>query len=93
MNVAETVELDKEIAHTHMGFEEQAIVKFDKPKIFAYKANVNEISDYLLRLMNDENLRWIMGERGRAHAARNFEYRMIARRIAGEIKRTLGMSM
>lgn len=85
-SVAETVELNQEIIHPHMGFEEQGVVKFDKPKIFAYRANVSEITDYLLKLMNDEDLRRKMGNRGREHAVSKFEYRMIAKKVAGLVK-------
>lgn len=90
-SVAETVELKKEIVHPHMGFEGQGVVEFEKPKIFAYRANVEEIADYLLRLMNSEELRRSMGEKGRAHATRNFEYRMIARKMAELVGEKFGL--
>lgn len=90
-SVAETVELKKEIVHPHMGFEEQGVVEFEKPKIFAYRASVEEITDYLLRLMNSEELRRSMGEKGRAHATRNFEYRMIARKMTELVGEKFGL--
>lgn len=87
--VNETIELSQEWAHPHMGFEEKQMVKFDKPKIFAYRANVDEIADYLLRLMKSPDLRMEMGRKGRLHALQSFEYRMIAKRIADLAKKRL----
>lgn len=87
--VAETVELKEEWAYTGMGFEEDHKIVFDKPKIFAYRADTDEIAKYLLELMKDKNLREKMGARGREHAVKNFEYHYIAKKIAGLVKEKL----
>ncbi|MBI1960923.1 MAG: glycosyltransferase family 4 protein [Candidatus Liptonbacteria bacterium] len=91
-NVGETVDLTEEWAYPHMGFDEQHKIKFEKPKTFAYRANVDELADYLLRLCTDEALRRNMGARARAHAVKNFEYHAIARRTADLMKRRLALS-
>jgi alpha-maltose-1-phosphate synthase len=88
-DVAETVKLVQEKAYDWMGFDDDHIVEFNKPKTFAYRANVNEISEYLLRLMENKELRLKMGHRAREYAVNNFEYHKIANQISNTIKRTL----
>lgn len=91
-DVASTVLLEEEWAHPEMGLEEQTKITFDKPKIFAYKANVEQISEFLLKLLEDKNLRLEMGKSARKHAEENFEYRNIARRMTKLIKERLNLS-
>ncbi len=88
-NVGETVELIEEWAYTHMGFDEDRKIQFDKPKIFAYRANVDELADYFLKLMTNEDLRKKMGAAAREHAVRNFEYHKIAKDTTDLIKERL----
>lgn len=84
-DVASTVELDEEWAPDHSPEEKQKI-KFDKPKTFAYRADINQLADYLLRLLSNENLRLTMGQAGRRHAQDKFEYHTIAKRVADLVK-------
>lgn len=88
--VAETVELVEEWAYPSMGFEEKKKIVFEKPKIFAYRADVNEIADYLLRLMTNKKLRDKMGQAGRRHVLKNFDHQKIARKVAALIRKHLG---
>lgn len=91
-NVSDTVVLNEEWVYPYMGFEEQKKVVFDEPKIFAYRADVGEIAEYLLRLLKDGDLRQRMGERARNHAVNKFEYHKIAKQMADTIKSRLGLS-
>lgn len=91
-NVADTVELNQEWAYTSMGFEERHMVVFDKPKTFAYRANTDEIADYLLRLLTNDDLRRTMGESAREHAVKNFEYRKIAKEVTDTIAKRLNLN-
>ncbi|MBI2515160.1 glycosyltransferase family 4 protein [Candidatus Wolfebacteria bacterium] len=91
-NVDSTVDLEKEWGYTSMGFEERQMIIFDKPKTFAYRANVDEIADYLLKLLTNPELREKMGKAGREHAVQNFEYHKIAREMTQEIKSRLKLS-
>lgn len=90
--VAQTIELNEELVYPYMGFEEQKKIFFDKPKIFAYRADINELADYLLRLLSNDEHRNLMGEQARKHALDNFEYHKIASRITGLIKERLNLS-
>ncbi len=87
--VADTVQLTEEWVYTHMGFEEDHKIVFDKPKVFAYRANVEDIATHLLTLLTNPELRKTMGEAGREHAVKTFEYHTVARQIADLVKKRL----
>ncbi|PIR89587.1 MAG: glycosyl transferase family 1 [Candidatus Harrisonbacteria bacterium CG10_big_fil_rev_8_21_14_0_10_40_38] len=89
--VAETVELTSEIVHPGMGFEEEGRIHFEKPKIFAYRADINELADFLLKLLTNKELREKMGSRGREHALASFEYHKISKKIADLAKERLNL--
>jgi len=90
-NVTDTVELTEEWAHPYMGYEEKKKVYFPEGKIFAYRANVDELVEYLLNLLQDDELRFHMGNTARKHAVNNFEYHKIAKHIADLIKKKLNL--
>ncbi|HZX20182.1 MAG TPA: glycosyltransferase family 4 protein [archaeon] len=87
--VAETIQLEEEWAYTHMGFEEDHKIKFDQPKTFAYRANVDELAEYLLKLLSDDSLREEMGENGRKHVVENFDYKKVSVKMANIIEEKL----
>ena len=91
-NVVDIVELNEEWVYPHMGFEEHKKIQFDKPKIFAYRANSDEIADYLLKLLTNAELREKMGNAGRAHSVENFEYHKIAKEMYNIIKGRLKLT-
>lgn len=88
-DIAETVELTEEWAYRSMGFEEDRKIKFEKPKTFAYRANHDQIAQYLFALLTDETLRSAMGAAAREHAVKEFEYHKIAREITARIENAL----
>mgnify|MGYP001583429273 FL=1 len=87
--VDSTVDLESELVSPEMGFEEQGRVVFDKPKTFAYRANVDELAEYLYALLTDDEKRKAMGEAAREHAAQNFDYRKLAAQMTTTIKERL----
>ncbi|MBI4094472.1 MAG: glycosyltransferase, partial [Candidatus Liptonbacteria bacterium] len=88
-NVADTVMLTEEWVYPHMGFDEQKKIQFETPKVFAYRANVEELGSYLLKLMTDRDLREKMGKAARTYAADRFEYHKTAKHITDLIKERL----
>ena len=52
---------------------------FDKPKTFAYRANVDQLAEYTLKLLKDDKLREEMGKNAAEHALKNFHYRVLHR--------------
>ena len=91
-DVASTVDLTEEWVYTSMGFDERHIVKFNQPKTFAYRANIDQLADYLLKLLKNPDLREKMGKQAREHAVKNFDYRYTARQMTDIIKAKLKLS-
>jgi alpha-maltose-1-phosphate synthase len=87
--VADTVVLDQEWVYPWMGFPEKEIIKFDEPKVFAMRADIDELANYSLKLLTDDELNRKMGEKAREHAVNNFDYRYISKRMADITKKRL----
>ncbi|RMD59894.1 glycosyltransferase [Candidatus Parcubacteria bacterium] len=90
--VGETIQLTEEWANEDMGFDAQHKIKFNQPKVFAYRANIDDLAEYTLRLLTDDKLRQEMGRNAYEHAQKNFHYRLIAERALRAIKDRLGFS-
>ncbi len=89
--VAETIDLEEEWVYTHMGFEEKHKIRFDEPKTFAVRADVDELAEYLLKLLTDDELRNKMGEKGRLHAVKNFSHNKVSLDLARIIESKLDL--
>jgi hypothetical protein len=72
-----------------MGFEEQKKIKFDTPKTFGYRANVQDLARYTLQLLKDPKLRETMGKAGREHVVKTMDYNVIAKNMLDIIKEKL----
>lgn len=81
-NVAETVDLTQERVYRWMGFKKNDVIIFDKPKTFEYRADINELAQYTLKLLTQDDLRGEMGSNARNHAVENFNYINKAKYIA-----------
>jgi glycosyltransferase involved in cell wall biosynthesis len=74
-----------------MGFCTKQIVKFDKPKTFAYRADIEDLKDYTLKLLTDEKLCKQMGKAGREHVVKNLDYRVTSKKMLDIIKEKLSL--
>jgi alpha-maltose-1-phosphate synthase len=90
--VDETVDLESEIITPDMGFKRQGRIIFDEPKTFAYRANVDELAQYLLELFTNDEKREHMGRAAREHAMQNFHYQNLAREMTQIMKERLQIS-
>lgn len=88
-DVAEEVKLKSEWANEGMGFSEKKIIEFEKPKTFAYKANVKQLEEYTLKLLENDELRDKIGKQAREHVLNNFDYKISAKRIVELITKHL----
>jgi starch synthase len=79
--VAEEVKLNEEWAYPTMGFSTKQIIKFDKPKTFGYRADINDLRDYTLKLLTEPELCEKMGKAGREHVVKNFDYRTTSKKM------------
>src|SRR3989344_2232563 len=90
--VAETVDLESEIIYPDMGFKKQGRIVFDEPKTFAYRADVDELAEYLFLLLTNTERRAEMGRLARERAVQNFDYRKLAAQMTATIKDRLQLS-
>jgi alpha-maltose-1-phosphate synthase len=63
---------------------------FDPPRVADYRANVDDISQYLQLLMGDEQLRKRMGEEGRKRAVEAYDYRVVANKFLDYVQKCYG---
>ncbi len=89
--VAEEVKLTEEWVYKWQGFKKKQKIKFDEPKTFGVRANVDDLAEYLLKLLADDSLREKMGHNAREHAVNNFEYTLIAGRVKNLVEKKLGL--
>lgn len=73
------------------GYEPGHRVVFNPPRIADYRANVDDLAEGLLSLMNDPALRQKMGEAGRRRAVECFDYRLVARKFVQIVQDRLGI--
>ncbi len=74
------------------GFPPNYRLVLDKPRIADYRADVNELSTYLLQLLQDGALRARLGVAGRKRAVQYFNYRVVAQRLLHILSDRLGLS-
>ena len=81
VDVFHEVKLDKEWAYPWMGFEEKHQIVFDKPKVFAYRADINQLAESTLKLLKNDKLREKIGKEAAEHALKNFHYKVTAKKM------------
>ncbi len=90
--VAEEIILNQEWVYPHMGFKKKEIIKFSEPKTFAYRADINDLKEFTLKLLTDEHLNEKMGKAARQHAVENFDYKITSKKILDATREKLGIS-
>ena len=66
-------------------------IVFTQPRTVEYRASVPDIARYLLTLMQDGDLRRRMGEAGRKHVTKLFDYQQVAKRFVKIVSSRLGI--
>ncbi|VVC00115.1 Trehalose synthase [uncultured archaeon] len=87
--VGATVDLEQEWVYKDMGFEKKQVIKFDNPKTFAVRADVDDLAKHLLSLLTDSGLRQRLGSKAREHVVNNFDYRKTSLDMAKVIEQKL----
>lgn len=90
--VAQEISLKETIVGAGPGGEAGRRVVFANPRIVDYRASVDDIAGYLVRLMQDAELRRRMGEAGRKRVVENYDYRVVAKQFATTVCAKLGIS-
>ncbi len=88
-SIGSTVELTEEWAYRGMGFDADHKIKFDQPKVFAYRASIEDLAKYTLQLLTDDDLREEMGRKAREHAMANFQYQDVAKKALTALQERL----
>lgn len=91
-NVAQRIVVNEVTLGDESGFQAQSTVIFDEPRTVDYRASVKDISEHLLTLMQDPELRKKMGVAGRKRVVENFDYRVVARRFVQIMQDKLGIT-
>jgi alpha-maltose-1-phosphate synthase len=89
--VAKKIVINEVMLGEESGFEDKHKVKFKVPRTVDYRANVQDIAKYMLKLMKDAELRDKMGEAGRERVVANFDYRVVAKKFVQIINNKLGI--
>lgn len=74
------------------GYRRGHRIEFDPPRIADYRADANDLSKYLAKLMKDPDLRRQMGAAGRNRAVELYDYRQVAKRFVAIVSNRLGIS-
>ena len=67
-------------------------VAFQTPRTVDYRPSVQDIAEYLKKLLHDAGLRRTMGLAGRAHVVSRFDYRVVTNRFIEMAEKHLGGS-
>ncbi len=89
--IAQEIRVGEAVVGEESGYEREHRIVFDPPRTADYRASVHDLADYLLKLMEDPQLRRRMGEAGRRRAAERYDYRAVARRFTEIISDRLGI--
>jgi glycosyltransferase involved in cell wall biosynthesis len=90
-DIARKIVVNEVTVGSESGFEDQHKVVFKEPRTVDYRANVQDIADYLLQLMTNPSLQIEMGKAGRERVVENFDYRIVAKRFVQIMNERLGI--
>jgi len=89
--VARKIVVNEVMLGGESGFEEHHKVVFNTPRTVDYRADVQDIAQYMLTLMNDASLREKMGKAGRERVVAKFDYRVVAKKFVQIMTERLGI--
>jgi starch synthase len=87
----EIVRKDLEIDTGEEG-EPRRQVAFQTPRTVDYRPSIQDIAEYLKKLLHDAGLRRTMGLAGRAHVVSRFDYRVVTNRFIEMVGKHVGGS-
>ena len=67
------------------------VVKFDIPKTFGYRADINDLKKYTQMLLESPELCKKMGDAGRQHVKEKLDYRVTSKYMLDLIKEKLNL--
>jgi glycosyltransferase involved in cell wall biosynthesis len=91
-NVATEVSIRETTVGEESGWEAGHRVVFKNPRTVDYRASIHDIANYLMDLMEKDELRRKMGEAGRKRVIENYDYRVVAKKFMHIVSKRLGVS-
>lgn len=79
--VGEWVSISEADVGPNEGYPQRRYIKFSEPKVIGVRANTDDLAEYVLQLMTDDDMAARMGAAGRCHVEKNFDYRDVARSV------------
>ena len=79
--VAQEIRICETVLGEESGYNEPHRVVFDGFRAADYRASIHDVANYMMDLMEDENLRHKMGENGRKRVVELFDYRVVAKKF------------
>ncbi|MBO9730137.1 MAG: glycosyltransferase family 4 protein [Chitinophaga sp.] len=89
--VGERIVVNEVILGLESGFTVNHKVVFGTPRTVDYRADVNDISRHLQRLMNDAAYRQQLGHAARQHVVAKFDYKTVARQFVRVLNEKLNI--
>ena len=89
--IAHKIVVNQVILGEESGYEDKHTIVFKEPRTVDYRANVQDIAQDLLTLMNDRALRERMGKAARQRVVEHFDYRVVAKRFVEIMTDRLGI--
>jgi alpha-maltose-1-phosphate synthase len=90
-DVAEEIKIDEAVFGEGHGIDDSHRIVFPSQRTAEYRASVDGIAKYLLKLIRDAGLRRRMGVAGRKRVVESFDYRQVARRFLRLVSDRLGI--
>ena len=90
-SVAQEIRMREAMLGDESGYETGHRVTFKHPRIVDYRASVHDITNYMMDLMENPQLRDKMGEAGRKRAIELFDYRVVARKFIQMVNEKIGI--
>lgn len=91
-DVGQEVKIGETVLGPDAGFDGERRIVFNEPRTVEYRANVQDLANYLLQLMEDVSLREKMGRAGRKRAVNLFGYQTTTKRLLDVLADRLGIS-
>ncbi|WGQ09824.1 glycosyltransferase family 4 protein [Pedobacter gandavensis] len=91
-NVKERIVVNEVYLGQEAGYENNHRIVFDEPRTVDYRANIEDIKDSLIQLMNNPDLQKQLGTAGRNRVIINFDYRAVAAKFIRIVRERLNIS-
>lgn len=90
-SIAQEIVLRETVLGDESGYEPGHKIVFKNPRTVDYRASVHDIANYMMDLMQNQELRNKMGKAGRKRAIDKFNYKVVAQSFIDIVQEKLGI--